>query len=85
VTLCLAKNLPSTRRLVASQFTALAPFSQNLTMPLSGESPQAQPGQSKPPFWLVLSIMRRFFSALSLVNQACATLIRAPQPPAGPL
>ena len=65
-----AVNWEATGRLVASQFTALAPFSQNATMPASLESPQAQPGQSNPPFLLVLSIMRMFFSALSLVNQA---------------
>jgi len=62
----------------------LAPFSQNFTAPASGESPQAQPGQSKPPFWLVLSMARMFFSALPLPSQALATLRRAPQPPAGP-
>ncbi|MNF33523.1 hypothetical protein D3C84_143390 [compost metagenome] len=71
-------------RCVASQFTALAPFSQKFTTWLPGASPQAQPGQSKPPFWLVLSRVRMFFRALSLPSQARVTLRRAPQPPAGP-
>ncbi|MCY1347611.1 hypothetical protein D9M69_337280 [compost metagenome] len=70
---------------MASQFTALAPFSQNFTRPLSGDSPQAQPGQSKPLFWLVLSMARIFFTAFSLPSQLLVTLFSAPQPAAGPL
>ncbi|MNZ58981.1 hypothetical protein D3C78_770040 [compost metagenome] len=54
-------------------------------MPFSGDSPQAQPGQSKPPFWLVLSMARMFFSAFSLPSQFLVTLFSAPQPAAGPL
>src|SRR5690554_6433734 len=85
VTLCRAKNLASTRRLVASQLTALAPFSQNLTAPDSGESPQAQPGQSKPPCRLVLSKALMLLMGCSLFSHAWVTLSNAPQPAAGPL
>src|SRR5690606_20561473 len=85
VTLCRAKNLASTRRLVASQLTALAPFSQTLTAPDSGESPQAQPGQSKRLCCLVLSTPCLFLLGCPLTSDGRLSLSNGPQPAAGPL
>ena len=57
---CAAKNAASTRFLVASQATALAPFSQNsawLRSETAG-SPHAQLGQSNPAAWFTRSRVR---------------------------
>ena len=48
----MAKKSRSTRRSVASSATAFAPFSQNSKGLRWSGSGQAQPGQSKPFFWL---------------------------------
>ena len=55
-----AKNAASTRFLVASQATALAPFSQNSAWlrSLTAGSPQAQLGQSNPSAWFTRSRVR---------------------------
>lgn len=55
---CAAKNSGVTRRSVASSATALAPFSQNSAVCRLSPSGQAQPGQSKPSFWLTLRSVR---------------------------
>ncbi len=55
---CAAKNSGVTRRSVASSATAFAPFSQNSATCRLSSSGQAQPGQSKPSFWLTLSRVR---------------------------
>src|SRR5689334_17840405 len=54
---CWRKNSRLIRRVVASSLTCLAPFSQyslRCRLPASG-SGQAQPGQSMPSAWLMLS------------------------------
>lgn len=51
---CAAKKSGVTRRSVASSATAFAPFSQNSAVCRLSPSGQAQPGQSKPSFWLTL-------------------------------
>ena len=50
--MCAAKKSGVTRRRVASSATAFAPFSQNSAVCRCSGSGQAQPGQSKPSFWL---------------------------------
>jgi hypothetical protein len=79
-----AKNSGVTRLLVASQVTALAPFSQNWKVDLCSLSGQAQPGQSKPVGWLVrISTMGASIRSIC-VRTAWAVARSAPQPPAGP-
>src|SRR5882757_9541788 len=83
LTVYLAKNSGVTRLLVASQDTALAPFSQNSKEEVCLGSGQAQPGQSKPSGWFCLS--SRPAPATELREQASAAAVArsAPQPPAG--
>ena len=51
---CRRKKSGVTRRVVASSAMAFTPFSQNsATERCESGSGQAQPGQSKPPFWLI--------------------------------
>src|SRR5664280_884995 len=52
-----AKKVRSTRERVASHAVAFAPFSQNSAWIRSpgAESGHAQPGQSKPPTWLIFN------------------------------
>ena len=72
------------RFLVASQLTALAPFSQNSKAEVCFGSGQAQPGQSKPSGWL---FRRSSFppETVSICSRSArATARSAPQPPAGP-
>jgi hypothetical protein len=83
VTLWAAKNSGGTRFFVASQVTALAPFSQNWKAVLCFLSGQAQPGQSNPVGWLVRSSVREASSACIWVAIALAVARNAPQPPAG--
>ena len=52
-TVCAAKNSGVARLVVASQVTALAPFSQNSNEEVCLGSGQAQPGQSKPSGWFM--------------------------------
>ena len=59
VTLCCAKNSGVQRFDVASQATALAPFSQNSKDDVCFGSGQAQPGQSNPAGWFMQPQRRR--------------------------
>ena len=83
VTVCAAKNSGVQRLAVASQATALAPFSQNSKDEVCFGSGQAQPGQSKPSGWFMRSSV-----ALPLIGMPCSVsawpvACSAPQPPAG--
>jgi len=81
---CWSKNSGVTRLVVASQVTALAPFSQNWKVERCSLSGQAQPGQSKPVGWFVRS--RTMGAAIVSIwsRTAWAVALSAPQPPAGP-
>jgi len=68
---------------VASNATALAPFSQKLKVCVSFFSGHAQPGQSNPVGWLILSREIEPFLNVSCRFRLRATLSNAPQPPAG--
>ncbi len=73
---CSAKNSLVTRRSVASSATAFAPFSQNSAVCRLPGSGQAQPGQSKPSFWLTrirVSAVRLIPIWVTLVVSPCTT------------
>jgi hypothetical protein len=78
-----AKNSGGTRFLVASQVTALAPFSQNWNAEVCSLSGHAQPGQSKPVGLLVLSSSAGATATSICSRTAFAVARNAPQPPAG--
>ena len=80
---CCWKKSASTLLLVASHAIAFTPFSQKSTLPALGESPHAQPGQSKPPGWFARNNALTFLAAFSLLIKCLAELLSAPQPPAG--
>jgi hypothetical protein len=78
-----AKNSGGQRFEVASQATALAPFSQNSNDEVCLGSGHAQPGQSKPSGWFMRSSV-----ALPLIGIPCSVrglpvARSAPHPPAG--
>jgi hypothetical protein len=72
-----------TRLAVASQTTALAPFSQNSKLDVCLGSGQAQPGQSNPSGWLVLSSVAAPSAIRCSLRSDLATERSDPQPPAG--
>jgi hypothetical protein len=78
-----AKKAASARREVASQATALAPFSQNSKSDrCSGGSGQAQPGQSKPSFWFSAIRARAPRTTAPLCCRWAAVAVIARSPPA---
>ena len=84
-TLCSAKSSGPARLTVASQVTALAPFSQNSNEEVCLGSGQAQPGQSKPLGWFIRKSARVFGLVPISCRTARATAAKAPQPAAGPV
>ena len=81
---CLAKNSGVARFDVASQLTALAPFSQNSNDEVCFGSGHAQPGQSKPFGWFIRRMAEVSRTTAICLLMAPATARSAPQPPAGP-
>ena len=74
-----AKNSGVVRLAVASQATALAPFSQNSNEDVCFGSGQAQPGQSKPCGWFMLRRpLRLLDDRLLATNGICYRLQRTP-------
>src|SRR3546814_15897950 len=63
-------------RSVASQVTALAPFSQNSNEDVFCGSGQAQPEQSKPVGWFILRSARVSVDAPIWSRTACATAFK---------
>ena len=84
LTVWAAKNSGVVRLAVASQVTALAPFSQNSNEEVCLGSGHAQPGQSKPWGWFMVS--RPWVSLPTAIwpRTASATAFSAPQPAAAP-
>src|SRR5437762_12768794 len=81
-----AANTSGVARLdVASQVTALAPFSQNSNELVCRGSGQAQPGQSKPSGWFTDSSALEPLTSTLCSRSALAVARHAPQPPAGGL
>jgi hypothetical protein len=82
VTVWAANTSGVARLVVASQATALAPFSQNSNDEVCLGSGQAQPGQSKPSGWLARSRVLPPSITVAWSLSAPATAFSAPQPPA---
>jgi hypothetical protein len=82
-TLHFAKNSGVTRFVVASSATCFAPFSQNSKCVRSPSgSGHAQPGQSKPPFWLMRVSVRSVRAAPISAHECFNADTMAGKPPA---
>jgi hypothetical protein len=71
------------RNWVASQASALAPFSQNSSFLRSSASGNAQLGHLKPPGWFIASSALEPLPITLCCSSTLAVAPAAPQPPAG--